>query len=140
MSGDVERQTHPYRLRQETFCRVEPVREFLEVDAFTDPVPIWHPDPTRTLALPTGPRDIVVVALTPLEPQSRVGDKLLEVRMVCPQNGTAVLKGLSATRIYTSRATMNTNYWWVLITTIINFNLQCRYRYQLVCSTRSVNC
>ena len=32
--------------------------------------------------------------LTPLEPQSRVGDKLLENSVVCPQNGTAVLKGL----------------------------------------------
>ena len=35
--------------------------------------------------------------LTPLETQSRFGDKLLEIRLVCPQNGTAVLKGLSAT-------------------------------------------
>ena len=26
-------------------------------------------------------------------PQSRSGDKLLRVRLVCPQNGTAVLKG-----------------------------------------------
>ena len=32
--------------------------------------------------------------LTPLEPQSRFGDKLLEIRVECPQNGTAVLKGL----------------------------------------------
>ena len=32
--------------------------------------------------------------LTPLEPQSRFGDKPLEISMVCPQNGTAVLKGL----------------------------------------------
>ena len=30
--------------------------------------------------------------LTPLEPQSRFGYKLLEIRLVCPQNGTAVLK------------------------------------------------
>ena len=29
-----------------------------------------------------------------LRPQFRFGDKLLEVRVVCPQNGTAVLKGL----------------------------------------------
>ena len=29
-----------------------------------------------------------------LEPQSRSGDKLPEVSVVCPQNGTAVLKGL----------------------------------------------
>ena len=34
-------------------------------------------------------------SLTPLEPQSRFGDTLLEVWVVCPQNGTAVLKGLS---------------------------------------------
>ena len=32
--------------------------------------------------------------ITPLEPQSRFGDKLLEIWQVCPQNGTAVLKGL----------------------------------------------
>ena len=32
--------------------------------------------------------------LTPLEPQSRFGDKLLEIRLGCPQSGTAVLKGL----------------------------------------------
>ena len=32
--------------------------------------------------------------LTPLGPQSRFGDKLLGLWMVCPQNGTAVLKGL----------------------------------------------
>ena len=34
------------------------------------------------------------LCLTPLEPQSRFGDKLLEHWVVCPQNGTAVLKGL----------------------------------------------
>ena len=34
-------------------------------------------------------------ALTPLEPQSRFGDKLLEIRLVCPQNGASVLKGLN---------------------------------------------
>ena len=32
--------------------------------------------------------------LTPSEPQSRFGDKLLGNGVVCPQNGTAVLKGL----------------------------------------------
>ena len=32
--------------------------------------------------------------LTPLEPQSRFGDKLFKFQVVCPQNGTAVLKGL----------------------------------------------
>ena len=34
------------------------------------------------------------VSSTPLEPQSRFGGKLLEIGLVCPQNGTAVLKGL----------------------------------------------
>ena len=38
-----------------------------------------------------------VNGLTPLEPQSRFGDKLLDIRLVCPQNGTAVLKGSSCT-------------------------------------------
>ena len=32
--------------------------------------------------------------LTPLEPQPRFVGKLLEIRVVCPQNGTAVLKGI----------------------------------------------
>ena len=35
-----------------------------------------------------------VPALTLLELESRVGDKLREITVVCPQNGTAVLKGL----------------------------------------------
>ena len=40
--------------------------------------------------------------LTLLEPQSRFGDKLLESLVVCPHNGTAVLKGLTTlrTRLY----------------------------------------
>ena len=29
------------------------------------------------------------IRLTPLEPQSRFGDKLLEIWLVCSQNGTA---------------------------------------------------
>ena len=33
--------------------------------------------------------------LTPLEPQSRCGDKPLKLQVVCLQNGTAVLKGLA---------------------------------------------
>ena len=33
--------------------------------------------------------------LTLLEPQSRVGDKPLNFQVVCPHNGTAVLKGLT---------------------------------------------
>ena len=32
---------------------------------------------------------------TPLEPQSRFGDKPLKFQVVCPQNGTAVLQGLT---------------------------------------------
>ena len=31
----------------------------------------------------------------PREPQSRFGDKPLNFQVVCPQNGTAVLKGLT---------------------------------------------
>ena len=31
----------------------------------------------------------------PLEPQSRLGDKPVKIQVVCPQNGTAALKGLS---------------------------------------------
>ena len=34
--------------------------------------------------------------LTPLEPQSRFGDKPVKLYVICPQNGTAVLKGLIA--------------------------------------------
>ena len=33
-------------------------------------------------------------ALTLLEPQSRFGDKPVKFQVVCPRNGTAVLKGL----------------------------------------------
>ena len=36
-----------------------------------------------------------VDATTLLGPQSRFWDKLLEICVVCPQNGTAVLKGLN---------------------------------------------
>ena len=32
--------------------------------------------------------------MTLLGPQSRLEDKLLRIWLVCPQNGTAVLKGL----------------------------------------------
>ena len=32
--------------------------------------------------------------LAPLEPQSRFGDETLKFQVVCPQNGTALLKGL----------------------------------------------
>ena len=34
------------------------------------------------------------LVLSSLEPQSRFGGKLLKIRLVCPQNGTAVRKGL----------------------------------------------
>ena len=33
--------------------------------------------------------------LTLLEPQSRFGDKPVKLEVICPQNGTAVLKGLT---------------------------------------------
>ena len=33
--------------------------------------------------------------LTPVEPQSHFGDKSLKIQVVCPQNGTTVLKGLN---------------------------------------------
>ena len=46
----------------------------------------------------TGRKD----GLTLLEPQSRFGDKPLKSQVVCPQNGTAVLKGLMGkTHTYT---------------------------------------
>ena len=34
----------------------------------------------------------------PLEPQSRFGDKPLKFQVVCPPNGTSVLKGLKTDR------------------------------------------
>ena len=37
----------------------------------------------------------LIVSLTPLEPQSRFGDKPPKFQVVCPQNGTAVLEGSS---------------------------------------------
>ena len=33
-----------------------------------------------------------------LEPRSRVGDRLPRIRLLCPQNGTAVLKGLTSAK------------------------------------------
>ena len=39
-------------------------------------------------------RDPMPAALTPLEPQSRFGDKPLKFQVFCPQNGTGALKGL----------------------------------------------
>ena len=36
-----------------------------------------------------------VVSLTRLGPQSRFGGKSLKFQVICPQNGTTVLKGLS---------------------------------------------
>ena len=41
------------------------------------------------------PLTVAMVTLTPLELQSRFGDKLLKFQVVCPQNGTAVQKGLN---------------------------------------------
>ena len=40
---------------------------------------------------------------TLLEPQSRFGDKALKFQVVCPQNGTEVLKGLASCRIWVVR-------------------------------------
>ena len=40
-------------------------------------------------------REIQNIYSTLLEPQSRFGDKSLNFQVVCPQNGTAVLKGLT---------------------------------------------
>ena len=37
-----------------------------------------------------------LLLLTLLEPQSRYGDNRLKLQVVCPPNGTAVLKGLKA--------------------------------------------
>ena len=39
--------------------------------------------------------DRIDLPLTLLEPQSRFGDKLVKFQVVCLQNGTAVLKGLT---------------------------------------------
>ena len=55
--------------------------------------------------------------LTPLEPQSRFGDKLLEIRLVCPQNGTALLKGLRRSAIFGETRkehvdTHSSSYFW----------------------------
>ena len=44
---------------------------------------------------------------TLLGPQSRFGDKLLGIWVVCPQNGTAVLKGLAG-RSFKDRLDTNT--------------------------------
>ena len=39
---------------------------------------------------------VLTLVLTLLEPQSRFGDKPFKDQVVCPQNGTAVLKGLNS--------------------------------------------
>ena len=49
--------------------------------------------PPRYLPVPLS------VRLTPLQPQSDCGDKPLRFQVVCPQNGTAILKGLSTNRV-----------------------------------------
>ena len=46
--------------------------------------------PARSLVFP-----LVTAGLTPLEPQSRFGDKQLEIWLACHRNGTAALKGLN---------------------------------------------
>ena len=42
-------------------------------------------------------RSRVIRVVTLLEPQSRFGDKPVIFQAVCPQNGTAVLKGIHTT-------------------------------------------
>ena len=56
-------------------------------EGFLLPATYFVPEESRGPVYPSG------TLLTPLEPQSRFGDKLLEIRVVCPQSGTAVLKG-----------------------------------------------
>ena len=56
--------------------------------------------------------------LTPLEPQSPLGTKLLEIWLVCPQNGTAVLKGLKY--IKRTRGRYQTVRTWRLVQFIHN--------------------
>ena len=50
--------------------------------------------------------------LTPLEPQSRFGDKPLKYQVVCPQNGTAVLKGLRLSNCLPKRSLVDSGWWW----------------------------
>ena len=53
------------------------------------------PEPLRYSAPKShGVWDPAIATLALLVPQSRFGDKLLEIRVVCPHIGTAVLKGL----------------------------------------------
>ena len=59
---------------------------------------LWHEqrpenDAAAGSAVATGAAGVSL-----LEPQSRFGDKPLKFRAICPQNGTAVLKGLINTR------------------------------------------
>ena len=49
---------------------------------------------SRTQSLQFKSRGARMAALTLLEPRFRFGDKPLKFQLVCPQNGTAVLKGL----------------------------------------------
>ena len=56
----------------------------------------WLIDPSTGLIYWFARRVLSVqIVLTPLEPQSRLGTKLLEIWLVCTQNGTTVLKGLN---------------------------------------------
>ena len=65
---------------------------------------------------------------TPLEPQSRFGDKLLDIWMVCPQNGTAVLKGLMW-RQHTTIAGTGTIYRtvWYCCASVLDAVRQCYF-------------
>ena len=75
---------------------------------FTPRVSVWmggnigivfsrhHEDQARRSATGVHPNfsEAPRLTLTLLEPQSRCGDKPLNSQVVCPQNGTAVVKGL----------------------------------------------
>ena len=49
---------------------------------------------------PKPPFSFVAPSLTLLEPQSRFGDNSLKFQVVCPQNGTGVLKGLNPSNLH----------------------------------------
>ena len=54
----------------------------------------WHQPLVGGVNWLVGDSNRFSLALTPLEPQSRFGDKPVNFQVVCPQNGTAALKGL----------------------------------------------
>ena len=56
-------------------------------------------------------------ALTLLEPQSRFGSKPVKFQIVCPQNGTAVLKGLTSVKKQKTREGMAPNEFALMVQT-----------------------